>query len=96
MGWGWRGFQNEKLIISDIENTAVAIITMIEGNVSVNSPIIAGGVNFLIEKKDDETFWGKDTPRVIICLSKYLNIAAGSCLGFRTMMGHTSDSDKSF
>lgn len=91
VGWGWRRFESEKIIISDIENTSVAITTLLKGNVDPSSSIIAGGIKFLLEKADGESFWHHDTPRAIICLRKYLNSLTKDCMGHPSFRGPVID-----
>ncbi len=74
-GWGWEGFQKENIYMSDVENTAIAVLILLIGEVEPNSPIIISGIKWLMARKMEETFWGIHTPRVVVCLNKFTNIS---------------------
>ncbi|AKB54468.1 hypothetical protein A9239_17025 [Methanosarcina sp. A14] len=70
--WGWVWTPNVKIDISNIENTATAVATLLRAGIKANNLEIKMGIRWLLKNKDFEGSWGNDTPRVIICLSQYL------------------------
>jgi Squalene cyclase len=70
--WGWVWTPNVKIDISNIENTATAVATLLRAGIKADNLHIKMGIRWLLKNRDFEGSWGNDTPRVIICLNEYL------------------------
>jgi len=82
-GWGWgrEAFKDSTIYISDVENTALAIMILLYGEKEPDSKEVEVGINWLLKRKEADsscTRWinkeqtnDDETPRVIICLNQY-------------------------
>lgn len=72
-GWGWEGFKGKDIdFISEVENTATAIMTLLDNGEGPKSAVIQTGIRWLMETRSGSQLWGNnDTARVIRCLNKY-------------------------
>jgi squalene-hopene/tetraprenyl-beta-curcumene cyclase len=71
--WGWVWSPEVEIEISDIENTATAIMALLKAGKNIDPLIINMGVQWLLRNRDPKYAWGNDTPRVILCLKDYLD-----------------------
>jgi len=72
IGLAWR---SDKIEMSDIENTATAIIALLDCGVDPTSLEIEEGIKWLLERQKEDGRWGSvgfDTPCVILCLIKFM------------------------
>jgi hypothetical protein len=70
--WAWEGYNRPGAILeNDIENTVLAVITLLKLNLSPDSDPILSGINTILEKKTNA--WETNTPRVLLCLREFYN-----------------------
>jgi squalene cyclase len=62
VGWAWEG----------AENTAAAVIALLDSGEPDSSSIIERGIEWLIAQHDPRDFWGYETPLVLLALIRYL------------------------
>jgi len=74
-GWGWRRTdQAGRLVASNIENTAAALIALLRAGYSPDAAPIQGAAVWLLHHMNNDN-WSADTPRVILALCEYLRVA---------------------
>lgn len=67
-GWIWKDGDEE----ADIENTAAAIIVLLNCAEDDFSFVIRKGIEWLINQRDPDTYWGVDTSMALLSLIKYV------------------------
>jgi squalene-hopene/tetraprenyl-beta-curcumene cyclase len=79
--WGWVWMPeyapNIRSDISPTESSSIAIVTLLKAGLNADSLEIKMGIRWLLKNIDTEKSWGRDTQRVIYCLSHYLKSLPG-------------------
>jgi uncharacterized protein (UPF0147 family) len=69
--WGWEGYKTEDITENDLENTILAVITLLKLKLNVDSDLIVSGINTILERRNEASLWGSNTPRAVLCLNEF-------------------------
>jgi len=69
--WGWDGYKTEDIVENDIENTVLAVLTLLKLNFNADSDLIMSGINTILVKRNEECLWVNNAPRAVLCLNEF-------------------------